>query len=109
EGCGFHLAVAWNKKKDALGLKKYLKGARRDRQVLRWWNTVKGAQQPEEPPPQTSSQSRRRRCGYDLNAPRFVASVEPNFSGISYNASIRRWQSFYAASGVATPMPRHNS
>ncbi|VDM73968.1 unnamed protein product [Strongylus vulgaris] len=43
EGCGFHLAMAWNRKKDALGLRKYITGAHRDRQVLLWWNAVKGA------------------------------------------------------------------
>ncbi|CAJ0591096.1 unnamed protein product [Cylicocyclus nassatus] len=43
EGYGFHLAVAWNRKKDALGLRKYLAGDNRDYEVIRWRERVKGS------------------------------------------------------------------
>ncbi|VDM68584.1 unnamed protein product [Strongylus vulgaris] len=42
EGCGFHLATACNRKKDRIGMRKYIKGAHRDEKVVRWWSTVKG-------------------------------------------------------------------
>ncbi|CAJ0597073.1 unnamed protein product [Cylicocyclus nassatus] len=44
EGCGFHLAVAWNRKKDALGIRKYLRRrfVNRDKSVWMWWNVIKG-------------------------------------------------------------------
>ncbi|KHJ98607.1 hypothetical protein OESDEN_01410 [Oesophagostomum dentatum] len=38
EGCGFHLAQAWNRKALSLGLRNEMK----DVQVLRWWLAVKG-------------------------------------------------------------------
>lgn len=42
EGCAFHLARAWNRKRDELGLRKYLVGNQRSRRVKRWWATLKG-------------------------------------------------------------------
>ncbi|VDN27432.1 unnamed protein product [Cylicostephanus goldi] len=33
EGCAFHLAVAWNRKKDSLGLRKFFKGDEADNLV----------------------------------------------------------------------------
>ncbi|KAK6029612.1 hypothetical protein OSTOST_04276 [Ostertagia ostertagi] len=42
EGCGFHLAQAWNRKRDSLGLRRYLKGPHKSRAVLKWWRTIKG-------------------------------------------------------------------
>ncbi|KAK6050540.1 hypothetical protein COOONC_11955, partial [Cooperia oncophora] len=42
EGCAFHLAQAWNRKRNHLGLQKYLKGAEKDERVVNWWETLKG-------------------------------------------------------------------
>lgn len=42
EGCAFHLARSWNRKRDELGLRKFLKGNERSRRVRRWWNILKG-------------------------------------------------------------------
>lgn len=41
-GCAFHLARAWNRKRDVSGLRKFVKGENRSRRVVRWWNTIKG-------------------------------------------------------------------
>ncbi|EYC19214.1 hypothetical protein Y032_0025g1240 [Ancylostoma ceylanicum] len=41
QGCGFHLAVCWNRKRDHFGLRKYLLAPQKDRQVCRWWDTIK--------------------------------------------------------------------
>ncbi|KHJ76631.1 hypothetical protein OESDEN_23749 [Oesophagostomum dentatum] len=38
EGCGFHLAQAWNRRALKLGLKMHMKDAR----VRKWWMTIKG-------------------------------------------------------------------
>ncbi|CAJ0600400.1 unnamed protein product [Cylicocyclus nassatus] len=35
--------MAWNRKKDLIGLRKYLIGEDRDQRVIKWWNTVNGA------------------------------------------------------------------
>ncbi|KAK6060499.1 hypothetical protein COOONC_01839 [Cooperia oncophora] len=42
EGCAFHLAQAWNRKREILGLKRFLKGPQRSRAVLKWWRSIKG-------------------------------------------------------------------
>ncbi|KAK6054355.1 hypothetical protein COOONC_08140 [Cooperia oncophora] len=43
EGCAFHLAQAWNRKRNHLGLQRYLKGAEKDERVVNWWETLKGS------------------------------------------------------------------
>ncbi|VDP62798.1 unnamed protein product [Heligmosomoides polygyrus] len=42
EGCAFHLAQAWNRRRDALGLRKFIVGPDRCRRVAQWWRTIKG-------------------------------------------------------------------
>ncbi|PIO61597.1 hypothetical protein TELCIR_16876 [Teladorsagia circumcincta] len=42
EGCAFHLAQAWNRRRDALGLRRYMQGMERDARIVQWWDTVKG-------------------------------------------------------------------
>ncbi|KAK6051911.1 hypothetical protein COOONC_10586 [Cooperia oncophora] len=42
QGCGFHLAQAWNRSCIALGLKKYILGPERDDRIVGWWETTRG-------------------------------------------------------------------
>ncbi|KAK6059641.1 hypothetical protein COOONC_02726 [Cooperia oncophora] len=42
ECCAFHLAQAWNRKRNALTLKKYIQGPERDARFVKWWETLKG-------------------------------------------------------------------
>ncbi|CAJ0592446.1 unnamed protein product [Cylicocyclus nassatus] len=42
EGCSFHMAQAWNRRKDKLGLRQYLCGPTRERRISRWWEMLKG-------------------------------------------------------------------
>lgn len=42
EGCAIHFARAWNRKRDELGLRKFLKGRERSHRVRRWWRILKG-------------------------------------------------------------------
>lgn len=42
EGCSFHLAQAWNRRKDALGLRQHIEGPTRDPRITRWWAVIKG-------------------------------------------------------------------
>ncbi|RCN34511.1 hypothetical protein ANCCAN_19650 [Ancylostoma caninum] len=42
EGCAFHMAQASNRRRDKLGLAKYITGKARDRRIARWWETLKG-------------------------------------------------------------------
>ncbi|KAK6052954.1 hypothetical protein COOONC_09543 [Cooperia oncophora] len=42
EGCAFHLARAWNKQRDDLGLLPQVRGTQRCRRIESWWNTIKG-------------------------------------------------------------------
>ncbi|KAK6042381.1 hypothetical protein COOONC_20114 [Cooperia oncophora] len=42
QGCGFHLAQAWNRSCIALGLKKYILGPERDDRIVGWWETIRG-------------------------------------------------------------------
>ncbi|VDL73021.1 unnamed protein product [Nippostrongylus brasiliensis] len=41
EGCSFHLAQAWNRRKNAAGLRQRIQGLLRDRSNSRWWGTIK--------------------------------------------------------------------
>ncbi|PIO61919.1 hypothetical protein TELCIR_16543 [Teladorsagia circumcincta] len=42
EGCSFHIAQACNRKRDALGIRRYIHGLERDERVAEWWEVVKG-------------------------------------------------------------------
>ncbi|KAK6044590.1 hypothetical protein COOONC_17906 [Cooperia oncophora] len=42
EGCAFHLAQAWNRKRDALGLRPQVRGPSSCARVRSWWATIKG-------------------------------------------------------------------
>lgn len=42
QGCVFHLSQSWNRKRDALGIREFLKGGSRCRMVSKWWRTLKG-------------------------------------------------------------------
>ncbi|KAL6731871.1 hypothetical protein Aduo_002693 [Ancylostoma duodenale] len=42
EGCAFHMAQAWNRRRDKLGLAKYFTRKARDRRIAWWWETLKG-------------------------------------------------------------------
>ncbi|XGW26242.1 hypothetical protein V3C99_007117 [Haemonchus contortus] len=42
EGCAFHLAQAWNRKRDSLALRKHIQGHSRDDRIVKWWQTIKG-------------------------------------------------------------------
>ncbi|KAK6026191.1 hypothetical protein OSTOST_07889 [Ostertagia ostertagi] len=42
EGCAFHLAQAWNRKRDALGLRSQVRGNLRCALIKQWWETIKG-------------------------------------------------------------------
>ncbi|KAK6034739.1 hypothetical protein COOONC_27758 [Cooperia oncophora] len=42
EGCAFHLAQAWTRKRDHLGLRKHMQGFGKDEPVVQWWSTIKG-------------------------------------------------------------------
>ncbi|KAL6743087.1 hypothetical protein Aduo_016170 [Ancylostoma duodenale] len=41
-GRAFHMAQAWNRQLDRLGLSKCIIGKARDRRIARWWGTLKG-------------------------------------------------------------------
>ncbi|KAK6036642.1 hypothetical protein COOONC_25853 [Cooperia oncophora] len=41
ECCAFHLAQAWNRKRNALTLKKYIEDPERDARFVKWWETLK--------------------------------------------------------------------
>ncbi|RCN37739.1 hypothetical protein ANCCAN_16358 [Ancylostoma caninum] len=45
QGCAFHLALAWNRRRDKLGLRRFIKGVEgvpKSLEVERWWDTIKG-------------------------------------------------------------------
>ncbi|KAK6059731.1 hypothetical protein COOONC_02620 [Cooperia oncophora] len=42
EGCAFHLAHAWNRRRERFGLRKFVKGRARISAVRKWWCTLKG-------------------------------------------------------------------
>ncbi|KHJ97711.1 hypothetical protein OESDEN_02309 [Oesophagostomum dentatum] len=42
EGCGWHLSQAWTRKRNSLGLRQFIVGKKRCRNIARWWNTIKG-------------------------------------------------------------------
>lgn len=42
EGCAFHLARTSNRKRDQLGLRKFIRGSERCERIKRWWETLKG-------------------------------------------------------------------
>ncbi|KHJ79747.1 hypothetical protein OESDEN_20597, partial [Oesophagostomum dentatum] len=42
EGCGWHLAQAWTRKRNSLGLRPYILGRKKNKRVANWWNTIKG-------------------------------------------------------------------
>ncbi|KHJ76910.1 hypothetical protein OESDEN_23470 [Oesophagostomum dentatum] len=42
QGCAFHLAMAWNRRRDKVGLSLYLQGPRKCAEVVEWWSTLKG-------------------------------------------------------------------
>ncbi|CAJ0595719.1 unnamed protein product [Cylicocyclus nassatus] len=42
EGCLFHLSQCWNRRRNALGITKFLKGPHRSAFVKKWWRTIKG-------------------------------------------------------------------
>ncbi|VDP21125.1 unnamed protein product [Heligmosomoides polygyrus] len=42
EGWAFHLARAWNRKRDQLGLRKFIRNSERCERIKRWWETLKG-------------------------------------------------------------------
>ncbi|RCN45094.1 hypothetical protein ANCCAN_08904 [Ancylostoma caninum] len=41
-GCAFHLAQAWNRKRNELGLKQFIKGRKKSVRIARSWSTLKG-------------------------------------------------------------------
>ncbi|CAJ0593381.1 unnamed protein product [Cylicocyclus nassatus] len=43
EGCAFHLAQAWNRRRDKLGLRAYIDGEKKDERVKKWWHIIKGS------------------------------------------------------------------
>ncbi|KAK6040404.1 hypothetical protein COOONC_22092 [Cooperia oncophora] len=42
EGCAFHLAQAWNRRKDTCKLRKFVQGRCRTAVFSNWWDTIKG-------------------------------------------------------------------
>ncbi|KAK6056164.1 hypothetical protein COOONC_06332 [Cooperia oncophora] len=42
EGCAFHIAQAWNRRRTHIGLTRYTQGVECDARVAEWWDTVKG-------------------------------------------------------------------
>ncbi|KAK6020165.1 hypothetical protein OSTOST_14186 [Ostertagia ostertagi] len=42
EGCAFHLARAWARKRNAHGLRQYIHGTQRCSNIEKWWKTIKG-------------------------------------------------------------------
>ncbi|EYC20159.1 hypothetical protein Y032_0022g480 [Ancylostoma ceylanicum] len=45
QGCAFHLAQAWNRRRDRLGLRRFIKeavGVAKSLEVERWWYTIEG-------------------------------------------------------------------
>ncbi|KHJ91042.1 hypothetical protein OESDEN_09103, partial [Oesophagostomum dentatum] len=42
QGCAFHLAQAWNRNKNKMGLTKFLEGPSKNPLVVDWWDTIKG-------------------------------------------------------------------
>uniref|UniRef100_A0A7I4Y8E5 MULE domain-containing protein n=1 Tax=Haemonchus contortus TaxID=6289 RepID=A0A7I4Y8E5_HAECO len=42
EGCAFHLAQAWNWRRDTCNLRKFMQGHGRVPVVAEWWDTIKG-------------------------------------------------------------------
>ncbi|KHJ79144.1 hypothetical protein OESDEN_21218 [Oesophagostomum dentatum] len=42
QGCAFHLAQAWNRKRDKVGITHYLEGRAKEPLVVDWWDTIKG-------------------------------------------------------------------
>ncbi|EYC28699.1 hypothetical protein Y032_0007g3367 [Ancylostoma ceylanicum] len=42
QGCAFHLAQAWNRRRDRVGLPPFINGARKSFEVEAWWETIKG-------------------------------------------------------------------
>ncbi|XGW34744.1 hypothetical protein V3C99_018621, partial [Haemonchus contortus] len=42
EGCAFHLAQAWNRRRDTCNLRKFMQGHGRVPVVAEWWDTIKG-------------------------------------------------------------------
>ncbi|RCN36028.1 hypothetical protein ANCCAN_18095 [Ancylostoma caninum] len=42
EGCGFHLAQAWTRRRNFLGLTAFTQGLGKDPAVADWWNIIKG-------------------------------------------------------------------
>ncbi|CAJ0602174.1 unnamed protein product [Cylicocyclus nassatus] len=42
QGCAFHLALAWNRRRNAFGLTRFISGKDTTADVVGWWNTIKG-------------------------------------------------------------------
>ncbi|KHJ85245.1 hypothetical protein OESDEN_15033 [Oesophagostomum dentatum] len=42
QGCAFHLALAWNRRRNSLGLTPFISGQKSDPLISDWWNTIKG-------------------------------------------------------------------
>ncbi|EYC30583.1 hypothetical protein Y032_0005g2734 [Ancylostoma ceylanicum] len=42
QGCAFHLAQAWNRRRDHVGLPTFLSGMQKSFEVEAWWETIKG-------------------------------------------------------------------
>ncbi|XGW28004.1 hypothetical protein V3C99_008087 [Haemonchus contortus] len=42
EGCAFHLAQAWNRRRDTCNMRKFMQGHGRVLVVAEWWDTIKG-------------------------------------------------------------------
>ncbi|EYB88407.1 hypothetical protein Y032_0248g99 [Ancylostoma ceylanicum] len=42
QGCAFHLAQAWNRRRDLVGLKGFVHGEDKSLEVVQWWDTIKG-------------------------------------------------------------------
>ncbi|PIO73688.1 hypothetical protein TELCIR_04329 [Teladorsagia circumcincta] len=41
-GCGFHLSQAWDRKRDALGLRRYIQRQKRHDRIVKWWQAIIG-------------------------------------------------------------------
>ncbi|CAJ0599556.1 unnamed protein product [Cylicocyclus nassatus] len=42
QGCAFHLAQVWNRRRDKVGMTPFLEGPQKSVEVADWWDTIKG-------------------------------------------------------------------
>ncbi|KAK6040098.1 hypothetical protein COOONC_22397 [Cooperia oncophora] len=67
EGCAFHLAQAWNRKRNELELKQYIQGGERDERIVQWHGLPSGSSTAASPtlrgPPVPNDHIAYKRCG----------------------------------------------